>query len=189
MSSSVELRQCNHALPDRLETEAERVVRGDPQRELARKVGLPVLEPPRVGTHGIPVGGDPRRGVQIEERRLEPVEHRSPHIQEPGGARPPQELPARGRQDVAPDRVHVDRHLPDRLAGVQQIRDSRLARHVSHRRGGIDEPSVGRHVRERDQPHPAVDRPAEGVDGDLAVLVVRDGLDHSPRTRCHLQAI
>ena len=46
-------------------------------------------------------------------------------------------------QHVAADRLDVDRHLPDRLAGVEQVRDPARAREPADLRGGVHEAASG----------------------------------------------
>jgi hypothetical protein len=78
----------------------------------------------------------PLGGVQVQERWVEPVDEPVGHEQETGAARAPQELAAGGRQQVAADLGHVDRHLSDRLAGVQR---QRVEGHVPGAGGVLDQ--------------------------------------------------
>ena len=86
-----------------------------------------------------------------------------------------------------PIALDIERHLPGRLAGVEQVRDAGRARHAPDLGGGIDQAAVGRHVRDRDQLDLAVDRALQRLDRDLPVLVVGDRLDHGAGAPRHLQ--
>ena len=95
----------------------------------------------------------PRRGVHVDERRVELGDPGPAHVEESGTARRAQVLATRRRQEVAAERVDVDGELPDRLAGVEQVRHARLARCRADRGGRVHEPTLGRDPRDRDQPH------------------------------------
>jgi hypothetical protein len=58
--------------------------------------------------------------VEIDERRLEPLDGVAPPVEEARAARPAQILAARGREQVVADVLHIDRELADRLAGVER---------------------------------------------------------------------
>ena len=90
-------------------------------------------------------------------------------------------------EEVAADLLDVDRHLTDGLAGVEQVRDSGLARDRSHRGGGIDQPAARRHVRERDQLDALADERTQCLDVDLPVPVVGDDLDLDAARRGQVQ--
>ena len=66
-----------------------------------------------------------------------------------------------------PERVDVDRELPDGLAGVEQVGHARVARHRAHRGGRVHQPALGRDPRDRDQPDPVVEQVAQRVDRQL----------------------
>ena len=72
------------------ETAAERVVHRGTETELCRDVAFPVLEAAGVRAHLVAVGRDPGHRLQIEERRLKPIEDGTPHIEKAGPARPAQ---------------------------------------------------------------------------------------------------
>ena len=74
------------------------------------------------GRRGGAVGerAGPRGGPQVDERRVEPLHHARPDVEEPGAAGPAQELAAGGGEQVAADLVHVDPQLADRLACVEE---------------------------------------------------------------------
>ena len=94
-----------------------------------------------------------------------------------------QELAAGRGEDVAADRVDVDRQLPDRLAGVEQERHAGGAGDAADRLGGVDEPALRRHVHERDEldaSRRASHSSAAHV--ELAVLVVGHDLDRRRRS-------
>ena len=77
--------------------------------------------------------GGRRRGSRSRRRRAHraactsrnggsrPASRGSPHVEEPGAARRPEVLATGGREEVAAERVDVDRELPDGLAGVEQV--------------------------------------------------------------------
>ena len=63
--------------------------------------------------------------MHVEERRLELGDQLLADVEEAGAAGCAQELAAGRGEDVAPDRLDVDRELPDRLAGVEEERHAR----------------------------------------------------------------
>src|SRR5262249_6113271 len=109
---------------DRVDAHLHRVPRSHAQADLAGDESLPVLEPARIVTDDVGVGVGPGRGVEIDERRLEPLDGVAPHVEGAGAAGPAQILAARGREHVAADLPHIDRELADRLAGIEQIEDA-----------------------------------------------------------------
>jgi hypothetical protein len=163
---------------DGVEAHRERVVDRHAEADLARLVGLPILEAARVGADAVGAVVEPLGGVDVEERGLEALDQLTPDIEEPGAARPAQELAPGGAEDVAADLADVDRHLADRLAGVEQERHAGRARDAADRGGGVDEAAVRGDVDERDQFDALVEHPLERVDIDLAGGVVGDALDH-----------
>jgi hypothetical protein len=101
-----------------------------------------------------------------------------------------EKFPGRRRQVVAVQRFDVDRHLSDRLAGVDQIRHLGRAADLADRLGGLDQARVGRHPGERHQrgtpvghqrPHGVgIDAPLGGVrrTDDLDSAAAREGEIH-----------
>ena len=110
-----------HAVADRLEPDLERVVGRHAEPDLGRDVRLPVLEAAGVGADDVGAVGLPLGGVQVEQRRLECLDQPAADVEEAGAARAAQELAPGGGEHVAADLVDVDRELPDRLAGVEQV--------------------------------------------------------------------
>ena len=93
-----------------------------------------------------------------------------------------------GGEERATDRADVDRELADRLAGVEQVGDSGTRDRGSDAGGRVDETTRGRHVRDRDEPHPFVEHARERGDVELAGGGARDDLDHragAPRDLQH----
>jgi hypothetical protein len=149
-------------------------------RSLARRSLLPLLEAKRAGPKLVAVRLDPVRGAHVEERRLETLEQTRPNIEEACPARAAQILAPGRREDVAADLLDVNRQLPDRLAGIEQVGNPGFARDGADLRRGVDETAVRRHVRDRDELRTLVDELHERIDRDLAVLVVRDRDDLHP---------
>src|SRR5262249_25898991 len=106
-------------LLDRVETPAQRVVDGDAESNLAGVVGIPVLETPCVWANLETVAFGPFGGVHIEEGRLQSVEEATPHVEQPSSARAAEILAPGRREHVAADLLHVNWHLPHRLACVE----------------------------------------------------------------------
>src|SRR5215467_912137 len=98
-------------------------------------------------------------------------------VEKPGPAGSAQELAAGGGQEVTADRVHLYRHLPHRLAGVEQEGNPGLTGNGADLRGRVDQAAAGWHVRQRDELDPFVDDRAQFIDVDLPVLVVTDHYD------------
>lgn len=178
------LGQFGDAGPDGVQAPGLGVFDGDAQADLARVVGLPVLEAPRVTPDLVAARRGPGRGVQVEERRLQLVQEFVLHMQETGAAGRAQVLAPGCGQHVAADAPDVDRELPNRLAGVQQEWHSGLPGYGANLLGWIDKPPLGRHVRHRDELRLAsavLDAVAKVSDGKLTVLVIVDDLDDGAR--------
>ena len=120
--------------------------------------------------------------MQVQERRADPLHRPVAEVEQPGAARGPEVLAPGGGQHVAADPGHVDRQLSDRLAGVEHVEHVVLAAQRPHRLGRVHDPVAGRHVHQRDHRRAAAQLPLEGVEGDLAVLVVlhQHDLDTEP---------
>ena len=86
-----------------------------------------------------------------------PASRDRPHVEQPGTPRAAQVLPPGGREEVAPERVDVDRELADRLARVEQVGHAGLARHRADGGRGVHQPALGRDPRDRHQPHAVVE--------------------------------
>jgi len=151
-------------------------------------VRLPVLEAPRGRLNLVPIARHPLSGMEVEQRRLQLLDHGAPNVQEARAARPSEELAPGAGQHVAADGVNVERQLSGGLTGVEQVRHARLARQAPHFLGRIHQPAVGRHVCEADETHTTPgQRLAHRVDRHLAVLVVGDDLDDRPGLPGHLK--
>ena len=74
-----------------------------------------------------------------------------------------------GRQEVAAERVDVDRELAGRLARVEQVREAGLARDCADSGRRVDEAALGRDPRDRDQARRGRRSSAQRVDRELAV--------------------
>ena len=172
------LRQRRNPLPDRLQPPVQRVVYRRAKAEFSCDVCLPVLEAPRVVAHHIAVWRDPLGGVQVQQRRLELIQDGVAHIEQTSPARAAQELAPGDGEQVAADLVHVNGHLADRLAGVQQVERADLTRNGADLGGGIDQATVRRHMRDGDQAHALVRHLAQRLNRELARLVVGNDLDH-----------
>jgi len=124
--------------------------------------------------------------VQIDERRLEPLDGIAPHVEEARAAGPAQILAARGREHVAADVLHVDREVADRLAGIEQIEDAVARGDAADVGRRIDEPASPGHVRDRDQLRARADRAIQRGQIDLPGRVAVDHVDLDPHARLHL---
>jgi hypothetical protein len=124
--------------------------------------------------------------VEIDERRLEPLDGVAPHVEEARAAGPAQILAARGREHVAADVSHVDREVADRLAGIEQIEDAVARGDAADVGGRIDQPAPPGHVRDRDQLRARTDRALERGEVELPGRVAVDHVDLDPHARLHL---
>ncbi len=118
--------------------------------------------------------------MQVEKRRLDPVDEIAAYVEKARSTRSAQELPSGCRQNVAADPLDIDRHLSDRLTGIEQERNAGLAGGDPDLLGRVDQAALSRHVGDRDEFHGtlAIAQPsAEVAHRDLAGLVVVDHLD------------
>src|SRR5262249_20166303 len=139
------------ALPDRLESDAGGVARGDTEADARGTVVLPVLEAPRVAAKLEGIGAGPGGGTAIDEGRLDLGQRPLARIQEARAARSTEELPPGGGEKITPYRRDIDGHLPDRLAGIEQVVTTGGPGELADRGCGIDQAAVGRDVSNRDQ--------------------------------------
>ena len=115
------------------------------------------------------------------------VKHRPAHIEESGPARPAKELPGGSGQQVAPDLIDIDRHLADRLAGVEEVWDTVSSRHPSDIGGRVHQSAVGWYVVDGDQTNVFVDHRIERVAVDLTGWSVWHDLNRYPGPLRRLQ--
>src|SRR5205085_4686114 len=120
--------------------------------DLARNTALPGLKPARVVADNVAFVRVPRRGVEIDKRRLKRADDVAPHVKKAGAARSAQIFSAGRRQYVAADLSDVDRELADRLAGIQKIEHVVTLGDSTDPGGRIDEAALGRHMGDRNQP-------------------------------------
>src|SRR5207244_12159240 len=106
--------------------------------------------------------------MEIDERRLEPLDGVTPHVEEARAAGPAQILAARGRAHVAADLPHIDRELADRLAGIEQIEDAVARGDEADVGRPFGEPASPRPVRHRDQLPAPPARPLESGEAALS---------------------
>src|SRR5436190_4494366 len=120
--------QVADALPDRLHSPLQRVVDRSGEPHLPRVVLLPLLEPTAVAAQLVAVRGYPVCGPHVDQRRVEPLEQFRADVQEARAPRRAQELAPRRGERIAADRIDVEGQLARRLAGVEEVRNPRLAR-------------------------------------------------------------
>src|SRR5262249_57547919 len=101
---------------------------------------LPGLKTPGVVLERVPAGLGPRRRADLDNRRMQPADTVLVDVEKPGPAGPTQELAAGGGEELTADRVHVDRHLTDGLAGVEQEGNPGLTGDRAHLRDRVDQP-------------------------------------------------
>jgi len=89
---------------------------------------------------------------------------------------------------IAADRLDIDRHLADRLAGVEQEGNAGIPGDAADRGGGVHEPAIGRHMGDRDQLDLVVEHVGERLGGYLAALVAGNRLDRGAGGAGGLQA-
>ena len=118
--------------------------------------------------------------MQVDERRIEAVDDLLRDVEEAGAARAAQELAAGAGQQVAADLLHVERHLADGLAGVEQVGDAMAARDLADLLGRVDQSALGRDVRDGDEPGLRTDQALQGIEVDLAAAVARRHVDLQP---------
>src|ERR1051325_11783130 len=100
-----------------------------------------------------------------------------PHIEKPCPTRTPQIFAPGHREHIAAYLLHVYGHLPDALAGIQQIEHTCLTRYLAYLRSRLDQSIVIGNMGEGDELHARVYRLPQGFDRDLAVGIVWNGLD------------
>ena len=100
---------------------------------------------------------------------------------------PAQELPARAGEHVATDLRDVERQVPDRLRGIEQIGNAGVARDPADLRNRVDETAAGRNVRHPDQTGAVVDHRRQRAGVELTVLVVRHDEHLDPATLRELE--
>ena len=89
---------------------------------------------------------------------------------------------------AAAELVHVERELADRLAGVEHEEHAGVAAQAADLGGRVHQPALGGDVHERH--HGGVvrgQRPLEGLEVDLAVLVVLDEHELAARAALELE--
>ena len=158
----------------------ERVVDRDAEPDLGRVVRLPVLEAAGVGADAVGAVGLPLGGVEVEQRRLEPLDQLAAHVEEAGAARAAQELAPGGGEHVAADRARR-RPASGRPTGRRRAAAGRRPRGraaPTAAAGLTSPPWVGTWTSETSLTRSS-SIAASAVDVDLAVLVV--GHDHDRR--------
>ena len=129
-------RELGDARGNGVEPERERVVDRDAEPEAVGDTVLPALEPAGVVADRDVALGDPSRGVHVEERRLEAVDSAAAHVEHAGASGSAEVFSARRRQEVAAQRVDVDRELSRGLARVEQVGHARFTRRCRRPRPG-----------------------------------------------------
>jgi len=185
--ASEQSRERLHSRLDRREAQGQRIAHGDAEPDLAGDVSFPVLEAPGVIADREGIGVDPRRGLEIDEGRLERADRVAAHVEKAGATRAAQILAPGGREHVAANAIDIDRELADRLAGVEQVEDAVPRGDGSHVRRWVDEPALGRHVGDRDESGPRPDRALERGHVDLSRGIVLDDVDLDTHSPLHLQ--
>src|SRR6266568_5938828 len=77
--------------------------------------------------------------ADLGDERVELLQRGGAQPQEPGATRAAQELAAGAGEQVAADRVHIDRELAGRLGGIQQIQRTAAAGDPPDLVGGLDQ--------------------------------------------------
>jgi hypothetical protein len=88
---------------------------------------------------------------------------------------------------MAADLSDIDRHLADRLAGVEQIEDTVARRDPANLGRGVDKPALRRHVRDRNEFGGGTDRLLKRAEVELPGGGVVDHVDSDAGPRFHLQ--
>ena len=126
--------------------------------------------------------------MEVEERWLQVGDHLLPDVQEARSPGPPQEFPSCRREHVAPDSLHIQRPLASRLAGVQQIGDAGLPGESPNLFGRVHQPAVGGDMGNPHKGHSTFAQLlSKSIYRQLAMLIVRDHLDHGSGSLGHLQ--
>src|SRR5262249_2593017 len=85
----------------------KRVVNRDAEANFARNVALPVLEAASIRANLVTIRGGPRRGVQVEEWRLQLLDQARANVQKAGAARAAQVFAPGTREHVTAKKVRV----------------------------------------------------------------------------------
>jgi len=91
-----------------------------------------------------------------------------------------EELPAGGGEHVAAGGFDIHRHLPYRLAGIEQIGNAVAARDLADRRRRIGKPAIGGDPGDGDELHSLVDHALERGHIELAAGIARHHVDPRP---------
>ncbi|MNN19150.1 hypothetical protein D3C81_1323810 [compost metagenome] len=94
--------------------------------------------------------------MQVEKRRLKVLAQRLFDIQKTHPARSTQVFAAGGREHVAADFLHVDRHLPDTLTRVEQKQHASRTGESANLLDGLHRAAIGGDHRQRDQRDPFI---------------------------------
>jgi hypothetical protein len=120
------------ALADRVQAEIQGLADGGAEPDDVDVAVLPGLEAPRALDPAEPAPSVPGGRADLGDVGIEPLQALGANPQEPGATRAAQELAAGGGQEVAADRLDIDRELADRLgwrsAGTGRRRPGRSGR-------------------------------------------------------------
>ena len=145
------------ARTDRVEPECQGLAHRRAEAQHAGNVLLPRLETPGTVMPAETTGAVPGGGLDLDHEWIEAWQHIAANPQEAGAARSAQELPARAGEHVAADLRDVERQLPDRLRGIEQVGNAGCAGDPADLGSGVDEAAAGRDVRHADQAGAVVD--------------------------------
>ena len=121
------------------------------QADAACDKAFPVFKPFGGGVQDIAIRAGPCGRMQVDEGRVDLVEKALADIKEACATRAAQKFAPRAGQDIAADGAHVQGHLADRLAGIEQVDQAVFAGDAAHLDRRVHEAAVGGDMGEGDQ--------------------------------------
>src|SRR6185312_3070539 len=147
----------------------------------------PVLEAASIGAYSKTILRCPFCGVEIQQGRLETFEDVATNIEEARSTWAAQVFATSRREYVTADPVNVDGHLSDRLAGVYQVDDACFACDLSNFSNRIHKSTIGRYVRNGNEPDALIDGLAQGFERYLTMCIIGNDFDNCAGLFCYLQ--
>ena len=153
---------------DILQPDFAGVADGLHQADAASDKAFPILKPFGGGVESIGVGAGPCGGMQINERRVDVGEEAFADVQKPGATRTAQEFAPRSGQDITANRAYIQGHLPDGLAGIQQVDEAMFAGDAADLHRRVHKAALGGDVGQGNQSGAGGYEGFEGGNVDLA---------------------
>ncbi len=127
--------------------------------------------------------------MQVERKGLEVGQRTIGGDEESCAARTAQELASRCRDEVRTDARGIHRHLPHRLAGIDEVPGGRAGKpqRVTDCHDIVDHTVVAGRVGDRHDPHILIEHPGQGLDVHRTIRPIGHGLHDRPGAGSELQ--